>query len=194
MTKTALSLILLTGYAALALAQEAKPPALLVKDKAGKSAPLRVDDLEVAVKVVGNVAETVMTLRFRNETDRVLEGELVFPLGEGRTVSRYALEVNGAMREGVSIPKQRGRSVFESVVRKTIDPGLLEWTKGNNFRTRIYPIPAKGTKAVRVGYEEELKEEGGHYLYQLPLDFEAPIDRFHLKVEVARPAEEEGGI
>ena len=196
MKRTVLALAL-GGALALATSgwgQEARPPALLAKGKDGKSAPLRVDDVEVDVKVVGNVAETVMTLRFRNDTDRVLEGELVFPLGEGRTVSRYALEVNGAMREGVSIPKKRGRAIFESIVRQSIDPGLLEWTKGNNFRTRIYPIPEKGTKSVRIGYEEELAEAGEDYLYRLPLNFPEAVDRFRLVVEVARPGEEAGEV
>jgi len=164
--------------------QDAKPPVLLVEDKDGESSPLRVEEVEVSVIVTGNIAETVMTMRFRNDTDRVLEGELVFPLGEGRTVSRYALEVNGKMREGVAIPKHRGRRLFESVVRKEVDPGLLEWTKGNNFRTRIYPIPAKGFKSVRVGYEEELGEVDGLSIYRLPLDFSEAVGTFRMRMEI----------
>jgi len=73
-----------------------------------------------------------------------------------------------------------------SVVRKEIDPGLLEWTKGNNFRTRIYPIPAKGFKSVRVGYEEELAEEDGKYVYRLPLGFGEKVGSFKMRVEVER--------
>ena len=57
--------------AAPAMAQDAKPPALLAKGEDGQSAPLRVDEVDVAVNVVGNVAETVMTLRFRNDTERL---------------------------------------------------------------------------------------------------------------------------
>jgi hypothetical protein len=52
--------------------QEARPPALLVEGEDGGSSPLSVEDVEVRVLVTGNVAETVMTLRFRNDTDRVL--------------------------------------------------------------------------------------------------------------------------
>ena len=68
--------------------QEARPPAVLVQGEDGNSASLGLDEVDVRVLVTGNVAETVMTMRFRNDTDRVLEGELVFPLGEGRMVSR----------------------------------------------------------------------------------------------------------
>ena len=75
-----------------------KPPAILAKQPgAEKSSPLRVSKLAVEVVVTGNTAETKMTMEFLNETERVLEGQLVFPLLEGMTVSQYALEVNGKM-------------------------------------------------------------------------------------------------
>ena len=49
-----------------------------------------------------------------------------------------------------------------------VDPGLIEWTHGNNFRTRIYPIPAKGCRTVAVKFVSELR--GGEYT--LPLNYE----------------------
>ena len=175
------------GEAAVAL----RGPVLLAKKKEkGRMSPLRVEEVSVEVVVTGNVAETVMTMRFRNETDRVLEGELVFPLGEGRTVSRYALEVNGRMREGVVVEKARARAAYEEVVRQEVDPGLVEWTKGSVFRTRVYPVPAKGSKTLRIGYEEELAKGQGGLVYRLPLAFPEKLDKFSLRVE-ARQADGE---
>lgn len=159
------------------------PPALFVKGKKGPSTPLRVDQVAVNVEVIGNVAETVMTLRFRNDTDRVLEGELVFPLGEGQTISRYALEIGDEMREGVIVEKQRARQIFEDTIRQEIDPGLVEWTKGQNFRTRIYPIPAKGFKKVSLGYQEILSNEEGGLRYRLPLSFKDKLSRLTFSIQ-----------
>ena len=123
-----------------------------------------------------------MKLRFQNDTDRVLEGELVLPLGEGRTISRYALEVNGKMREGVTVPKNKARDAFESIVREQVDPGLVEMTKGNHFRTRIYPIPAKGSKSVILGYEEVLKQSPEGLAYELPLMFKDSLSSFSFRL------------
>ena len=104
---------------------------------ASKYVPLRMDELTIDVKVVANLAVTTMSMNFYNDLDRVLEGRLNFPLGEGQTVSRFAMTVNGKLREGVVVEKAKGRQVFESIVRQGIDPGLLEWTKGNVFKARL---------------------------------------------------------
>ena len=151
---------------------------------ADKYVPLRMDELMIDVKVVANLAVTTMTMNFHNDLDRVLEGRLNFPLGEGQTVSRFAMTVNGKLREGVVVEKAKGRQVFESIVRQGIDPGLLEWTKGNVFKARVYPIPAKGDKKIVIAYEQELKDAGKGFLYSLPLHFKAKVDRFHLRAEV----------
>ena len=111
-----------------------------------KYVPLRMDELTIDVKVVANLAVTTSTMKIHNDLDSVLEGRLNFPLGEGQTVSRFAMTVNSKLREGVVEEKAKGRQVFESIVRQGIDPGLLEWTKGNVFKARVYPIPAKETK------------------------------------------------
>jgi tetratricopeptide (TPR) repeat protein len=159
-------------------------PALLVKEDGKASKPLTVDRVEVRVEVIGNVAETTMTLRFRNDTDRVLEGELIFPLQEGQTISSYALGIEGEMRAGVVVEKQRARSIFEDIVRQGIDPGLIEWTKGRNFRTRVYPIPAQGTKRVRLGYQEVLPKSDGGLRYRLPLKFRDKLSHFSISMQV----------
>ena len=162
------------------------PPALLVKKKAADktSVPLRVDKVDVDVKVLGNTATTTVMLEFKNDTSRVLEGELVIPLAEGMSVSGYALEVNGKMRQGVVVEKARARQIFESIVRQQIDPGLVEWTKGNNFKTRIYPIPANGAKKVQVSYQQVLKRTQEGYLYRLPIAYSNKLSQCDVDLRV----------
>lgn len=146
--------------------------------------PLRMDVLKVHVDVVGNLATTAMTMTFRNDTNRVLQGELVFPLQEGQEVSGYALDINGKMRDAVVVEKNKGRKVFESIVRRGVDPGLLEKTAGNNYRTRVYPIPARGTRTVRVVYESVLKATERGQEYVLPLALKSQLSAFDLNVIV----------
>ncbi len=165
-----------------------KAPALLVKKEADDtcSIPLRITDVKVSITVVGNIASTSMEMTFYNNINRQLEGEFCFPLGEGQTVSAFALDVNGKMREGVVVEKNEGRQVFESVVRRRIDPGLLEWTAGNNFKTRVFPIPSKGYKRIRISFEQELLASGKGYLYFLPMSFKDKVDQFSVHAEIVR--------
>jgi len=54
-----------------------------------------------------NIASTRYTMVFKNRTDRTLEGELTFPLPDGRTITHYALDINGRMRDAVPVEKAR---------------------------------------------------------------------------------------
>ncbi len=159
-------------------------PGIHIKQE-DRSQPARLHELRIGVKVVGHVATTTWDLTVFNPQDRVLEGELVFPLGEGQTVTRFAMDVKGRLREGVVVEKAKGRIAFEEIVRRNVDPGLLEKTAGNTFKARIYPIPAKGYKRVVLAYEQELPDAGTRdLLYQLPLAFADKVATFALRVEV----------
>ena len=140
--------------------------------------------LDIQVEISGNIATTRFTMTFKNRTNRILEGELLFPLPEGVTASYYALDINGKMRKAVPVEKAKATQVFEEIEQRRVDPGLLERVEGNNFRTRIYPIPANGTRTVSIGYEEELPVEKNDYYFRLPTDYKEPIENFSLKATV----------
>jgi len=173
------------------------PPPVLMVRRGTRSVPLLLTRVDVRATVVGHLAETRMTMTFYNPNNRSLEGDLYFPLPEGSTVSGYALDVNGRMVDGVVVGKDRARQVFETEVRKGIDPGLVEWTKGRNFKTRVFPIPARGTRTIRVAYVADVDQTADGAIYRLPLSFRKKVKSFSLRVEVvkaaARPVVKSGG-
>jgi uncharacterized protein YfaP (DUF2135 family) len=145
--------------------------------------------LAVEVKIAGTLATTTWTMTFRNKTQRILEGELNFPLPAGISVSRYALDVNGNLREAVPVTKEKATVLFETVERRRIDPGILEKVDGNSFRTRIYPINPGGVRTVLIAYEQDLSGDSRNELrYTLPLSFTYPIEDFGIDVSVIRSA------
>lgn len=148
--------------------------------------PIRLEKLNVDIKIVGKIAITTLEMTYYNPNLRVMEGEFNFPLGDGQTVSRFALDINGVLREGVIVEKAKGRATFEAIVRRGIDPGLLEKTEGNNFRMRIYPLPAKGTRKIVLALEQELTEKGTYDLYTLPLRIHESIAKFSVHAEVIK--------
>jgi hypothetical protein len=154
----------------------------------GTQEPVAIRELRIGVQVTGTIATTTWDLTVFNPQDRILEGELLFPLAEGQTVSRFALDVNGSLREGVVVEKAKGRQVFEAIVRRGVDPGLLEKADGNAFRARVYPVPARGTRRLVIAYEQELpfapRSEGEMLRFHLPFDFKARIPKFSFHVQV----------
>lgn len=184
----------------LAYAQERIPVLVVPPDPAqpGITEEMTLAALDIDVKVSGFLADTSMTMTFANPNDRVLSGDLYFPLPEGATVSGYALDINGQMIDGVVVGKEEGRQVFEKIVRQGLDPGLVEYTKGNHFKTRVFPLPAQGKRTIRVRYVSELLPGTDAARYQLPLHYEDAVGTFHLRVEVVKsqikPEVQSGGL
>ena len=146
--------------------------------------PMVLQDLSIDILVIGQTAVTTMEMTFYNPNSRVMEGEFQFPLADGQQVSRFALDINGKMREGVVVDKALGRKAFEEIVRRGVDPGLLEKTEGNNFKARVYPMPAKGTRRVLIAFEQELHERNGQDYYFLPITANVTLKNFKVRTEV----------
>ncbi|KAF2515181.1 VIT domain-containing protein [Flavobacterium foetidum] len=147
-----------------------------------KKNSVTLQDLKIETKILGNLATTTATYIFYNSSDRILEGKLTIPLPEGVNVSGYALDINGSLRDAVPVPKERAKEVFESIERRNVDPGIIEKVEGNNFRTRIYPIPARGSRTIQITYNQELKNATTDYLYFLSFANAVNIPKFNLKV------------
>lgn len=161
----------------------AQSPQLNVKGS--DSLQVKMSQMIVSVKVVGNIAYTTAEMHFFNSSSRQMEAELLFPLPEGVSVSRYAIDINGKMREAVPVNKSKGKQVFEAVEHRRVDPGLLEKVDGNNFKTRIYPLMPNGERIVIIGYEQELTGfDKNNLAYQLVSRFPQKLDKFEVNINV----------
>ncbi len=167
----------------LAICALAQSPSFTVKS--ADSTKVRMNQMKIDVKIVGNIAYTNVEMHFFNGASRQMEGELIFPLPEGISVSHYAIDINGKMREAVPVNKSKGKQVFEAIENRRVDPGLLEKVDGNNFRTRVYPLPVNGERIVQIGYEEELKfKDNSNLMYQFLSRFPYKLDNFTVNIEV----------
>ncbi|MCG8582079.1 MAG: DUF2135 domain-containing protein [Bacteroidales bacterium] len=158
-------------------------PQLSVKND---SIDFEITTMNIGVKVFGNIAITSYDVTFFNPSQRVLEGELNFPLKANQEIVGFSMDVDGQLRKGVVVEKHKGRQVFETIVRQGIDPGLIEKTSGNNFRARVYPILANGTKRIVITCQEILPLYKDDYIYHLPMGFNKGINDFSIKVEVVK--------
>lgn len=153
-----------------------------------KKHPVILREAKIDTKILGNLATTTATYTFYNPSNRILEGILTFPLPEGVSVSGYALDINGKLRNAVPVPKERAKEVFESIEKRNVDPGIIEKVEGNNFRTRIYPLPEKGSRTIQVTYHQELKNVASDYQYFLSFANATTIPKFNLRVWISETA------
>ena len=176
--KWLLATVGLIGFAG--MAQAALP---LMGTIAGEK-PIVLQSLQVKAEVSGGTAETTLHMVFYNPNRRPLEGNLQFPLAANQQVTGFALDIGGKMRAAVPVEKSKGREVFEAIERRGVDPALLEATQGNNFKLRVFPVPAGGTRVVEVSYSESLARRGAELAYHLPLDVNDELDAFSLDMKV----------
>jgi len=166
-----------------AMAQKTVLPEVKVRGQYNAN-PMQLQELSMDILVMGQTAVTTMEMTFYNPNDRVMEGEFEFPLSNGQEVSRFALDIDGKLREGVVVDKALGRQAFEDIARRNVDPGLLEKTEGNNFRARVYPMPAQGVRRILIAFEQELSQRDERDFYFLPIASGVKLKHFKLRTEV----------
>ncbi|MFT3757036.1 MAG: VIT domain-containing protein [Pseudoxanthomonas sp.] len=144
--------------------------------------PVQLQSAQVEVSTAGSLARTTLLLSLHNPNDRQLEGTLQFPLQPGQQVTAFALDIDGKLRDAVPVPKEKGRQVFESIERRQVDPALLEQTAGNQFRLRVYPVPPRGQRTVKLVIDETMQRDGNNWRMQLPLHLLSNAAQFGLHV------------
>lgn len=132
----------------------------LVASAPGLREKLSLEEMELSVEVRGSVVETIWELAYFNHTSRRVEGEFSMRLPEGATISTYAIDIAGQMRDGASVESERALLAYEEIKRRQVDPGLLERKAGNIYRNRIFPIEPQKPKRVRIGYIQNLAATG----------------------------------
>ena len=111
--------------------------------------PLAMLDHKVNVAIDDQVAVTRVEQTFRNHTDRQLEATYVFPVPKGACVSKFSMWVNGKEVPGELVEADKARNIYTDIVRRTQDPGLLEYMGNNLLQAARLPVRRTATRRCR---------------------------------------------
>lgn len=117
--------------------------------------------------IEGPLAFTELRLTFLNPENREREGRFRITLPEQAAISRFAMRIDDVWQEAEVVERQAARRAYEDFLHRKQDPALLEKAAGNEFRARIFPIPAQGEKELILSYSQELPSENSSF--RLPL-------------------------
>ncbi len=147
--------------------------------------PLPVRVMDVDVYIEDGVARTTIDQTFFNHTDYELEGVYSFPLPADAAIARLAMYVDGKLMEAGITERQDGREIYESIVYRRRDPALLEWMQGNEFRMRVFPLPARTEKRILLSYTQPLASLYGDYSVRVPIpELDLPAGTLRYRVHV----------
>ncbi len=158
----------LIALATLLFASQASAIGLLVPTDPSVP-PLKLVNHRVNVEVAERGATTHVDMTFSNPTNRQLEATFLFPLPKGATVDELALWMNGARTVGKVLEKQQARQIYESIVRRARDPGLIEYVDSELVEIKVFPIPPNGKQRIELKYSHLVDYEGGLYRYKYPM-------------------------
>jgi len=150
--------------------------------------PFSVKYHRVTVTIDNQIAKTHVDQAFVNDTDRVLEGTYLFPVPEGARVRDFTMYEGDKPLKGELLTKEDAVRIYEDIVRKQRDPGVLEYVGRDTIRARVFPIPAHGVKRFTVDYAEVISREGNLCRYLYPLSTERfsarPLDDVTITIQV----------
>lgn len=150
---------LAAGLALFAIASPALGMGLLLPNDQSM-APLAIESHRVDIRVSDTAAVTHVDQVFRNSSPNQLEATFVFPLPAGATVSDFALYINGVRTQGEVLERTQARQIYDNIVRRVRDPGLVEYVDGRIFQASIFPVPANGTQRVEIEFAQVLERRG----------------------------------
>jgi Ca-activated chloride channel family protein len=130
---------------------------------------LPVKSIKIDAKIGAQVATTHVEQVFRNDTDSTLEGTYFFPIPESASVAEFAIWNGDQRLVGEVRSREEARRIYDEIVRRQRDPGLLEYAGLNLFQASIFPIPPHSDKKLELTYTQVLKAEGGTVSYRYPL-------------------------
>ncbi len=146
--------------------------------------PLAVQSQTIKVTVNHQVATTFVEQVFRNDTTWSLEGTYIFPLPPGAAVSNFTLQIDGQDVDGELLPKDEARQIYNEIVRRRIDPALLEYLERDLFQASIFPIEPGQARRVTLEYNQILAADSGLVQYIFPLPKDTLIEKIALNLDI----------
>jgi Ca-activated chloride channel family protein len=130
---------------------------------------LPIKSIKIETKINSQVATTHVEQIFRNDSDATLEGTYFFPIPETASVSEFAIWDGERRLVGEVRSREEARRIYDQIVRKQRDPGLLEYAGKDLFQASIFPIPPRSDKKLELTYTQVLRAESGTVSYRYPL-------------------------
>lgn len=100
-----------------------------------------------------------------------------FPAAQARAMGAGPAEIMAdrsslwtGPREARMVPKDQAALAYRDTVRRAVDPALMEWSGPGIFSARVFPLTARRSHRVVVGYDVPLTRVGAdlEYVFDLP--------------------------
>lgn len=129
----------------------------------------KIKQLDVNLKLDGQIAQVQTTQSFVNTGNRPMEVCFVFPLPYDGAVDQLTFLIDGKEHPAKLLDAKEARRMYEEIVRKNLDPALLEWMGAGLFKTSVFPVPPGAERKVTLRYSQLCRQWDGLTDFIFPL-------------------------
>jgi Ca-activated chloride channel family protein len=148
----------------------------------------KIKELAMQAKITDQIAQVQVTQAFVNTGSQTIQAQFVFPLPYDGAIDRLTFMVDGKEYEAKLLEKKKAREIYESYVRKSKDPALLEWMGSGMFQTSVFPIPPGAERKVIIKYSQLLRKNKQLTDFLFPLATakytSSPIEKITLQASI----------
>lgn len=119
-----------------------------------------IKEVNVEAQVRDGVAETEVSHVFVNRTNTPQEGDFVFPIPAGATISRFAMFDGETRLDAKLLDRDQATRTYEEIVRRRRDPALLTFVGRGALRARVFPIAPHSERRITLKLVTVLPREG----------------------------------
>ena len=157
-------------------------PIIIIEPPIAPPRPVEIKPMETRahsadIAIDGQAASVSVEAVFFNPNGVQIEGTYFFPLPANVAVSQFSMVVNGKEMKGELLDAQKARQVYEDIVRRLKDPGLLEYVGMQMIKVRVFPIMPASEVKVRLAFQHLVEKDAGMYMLRYPLSSAMPADR-----------------
>ncbi len=138
----------------------------------------------VEAGIRNRLAQIEVISTFENRTNRMVEGIYLFPLPPRASVSNFRMEMGGKILEGEILEAEKARAIYESILRKLKDPGLLDMLHQDLIRTRIFPVNPGTRASIHVTYSYLLQGKPAVFRAPFFARSRSPVGRASVNINI----------
>ncbi|MCZ6707116.1 MAG: VWA domain-containing protein [Chloroflexi bacterium] len=145
------------------LAQHPEPPQIQTFTDAAT-----LDQLQVDLDIRDGATIARYELQFSNRSSRFAEGRIILPVPPNSAVSELVLTGGPETLEGTVVPADEARRIYQDIVRRLIDPALLQSIGADLYEVRAFPVPRGEQRQVSFTVTTPLLAEFDQVLVEIP--------------------------
>lgn len=152
------------------------------------SGEARLCEQEVDAEVQHRMAVTRVRQVFENPGDRATEGTYSFLVPEEASLIGFTMWIGDRTMKGQIVDREEARRIYDAIVSKSRDPGIVEEIAPRVFRVRVFPIAPRSRMKFEVAYVSSLPSDGDGCAYVYPLRIDEArsksLDRFSFQLRI----------